>query len=192
MTRRTSPVSRFWFFSLSLVSLRCADVWITFIVTPDLRWEINPLVSIAGLGWSALILSNVIGTVAAVLFAYLSLPQGDALYPPESGYSQKEFISHYLFGERHSFHKIYYVVPYNKKAIVQYCGYVFVRVLTIWSLIVVLYNASVWYSESFRMVISGFRLWITIYGILVFLVLVYSLGFFRSLYAEYGLLSANR
>lgn len=175
----------FWFFSLSLISLRLADLAITYAVSPDLRWEINPLVSVAGLGWFALIAANVFGVAVVVLLFYFSMLRMPGGHPQEPGYSQKEFISHYLFGDRHSFRKIYYVVPHNRRAIVHYSAYVFIRVLTIWSLIIVLHNALVWYSEAFRNVMSDWQLWLAVYALLVFLVLHYSGRYFKTLYAEY-------
>lgn len=186
VNRRFSAISRFWFFSLSLITLRVADICITALVSPDLRWEMNPLVSVAGLGWPALLLANIAGTALVIGFAFFSLPRGEMQYPPEAGYTRKEFIAHYLFGERDTFHKIYYVVPYNKRAIVEYCGYVFVRVLTVWSFVVVLYNFAVWHSEAVRAAIADFSLWISVYALLVVLVLFYSYGFFNLLYADYG------
>ena len=182
---RNNPRREFWFFSLSLIALRLADVGITYVVTPDLRWEINPLVSLAGLGWLALIVANIVGVAVVVLLLYFSQLQVPAWQVPEPGYSQKEFVSHYLFGDRHSFRKIYYVVPHNKWAIVHYSAYVFIRVLTIWSLIIVLHNALVWYSEAFRNLMSDWQLWLGVYVLLVFLVLHFSLRYFRALYAEY-------
>ncbi len=175
----------FWFFPLSFVSLRFADMAITYAVSPDLRWEINPLVSVAGLGWFALIAANALGIAVVVLLFYFSMSRKPDGHPHESGYSQKEFISHYLFGDRNSFRKIYYVVPHNKWAIVHYSAYVFIRVLTIWSLIIVLHNALVWYSEAFRNLMSDWQLWLAVYVLLVFLVLHYSLRYFKTLYAEY-------
>jgi hypothetical protein len=181
---QSRAAGEFWFFPLSLFCLRAADVGITYAVSPDLRWEINPLVSVAGFGWFTLLLYNVIGVVLAVLLFHYSLFKGDVPYPPP-GYSQKEFISHYLFGERNSFRKIYYVVPHNKKAIIQYCGYVFIRVLTVWSLFVVIHNALIWYSEPFRDIMSNLKLWLSVYGLLILLVPLYSLLFFRALYTQY-------
>ena len=91
---RNNPRREFWFFSLSLIALRLADVGITYVVTPDLRWEINPLVSLAGLGWLALIVANVVGVAVVVLLLYFSQLQVPAWQVPEPGYSQKEFVSH--------------------------------------------------------------------------------------------------
>jgi hypothetical protein len=177
----------FWFFSVSLVTLRVADVVITYIVSPDLRWEINPLVSVAGLGWLSLITSNVAGVAVILILFHYSLVRGGDLYPTEPGYSVKEFISHYLFGERHSFRKIYYVVPTNRRAIIEYAGYVSIRVLTVWSLIIVVHNALVWYSEAFRGLMSNLKLWLAVYALLIILTVAYSLRFFKVLYLGYSL-----
>lgn len=182
---RNNPRREFWFFSLSLIALRLADVGITYVVTPDLRWEINPLVSLAGLGWLALIVANVLGVAVVIVLFYFSLAQAPSGQPQEPGYTQKEFISHYLFGDRNSFRKIYYVVPHNRMAIVHYTAYVFIRVLTLWSFVVVLHNVLVWQSAAFRNLMSDWQLWLGVYVLLVILVLHFSLRFFKALYARY-------
>lgn len=178
-------MKQFHLFTFSLISLRAADVGITFIVSPDLRWEINPLVSLAGLGWSALILSNIVGVFLILFFYRYTLIPGNGLFPLQAGYSIKEFISHYLFGNRHSFRKIYYVVPHNKSAILQYCGYVGMRVITVWSLVVVIHNLLTWQSVAYRRSVSAANLWLIVYALLVVLVLVYTLRFFATQYAAY-------
>ena len=175
----------FWFFSLALIVLRLADVGITYVVTPDLRWEINPLVSVAGFGWLALIIANVVGVSLVLVLLYFSQLQLPAWQTPGPGYSQKEFVSHYLFGDRHSFRKIYYVVPHNKAALVHFSAYVFIRVLTAWSFCVVVHNLLVWQSAAFRDWISERQLWLGIYALLIILVLHFSLRFFRARYTEY-------
>lgn len=182
---KNSSRLQFWFFSLSLVSLRCADVAVTYVVTPDLRWEINPLVSVAGLGWLALLVANVLGVALVVTLLYYSSTRPQSQHSLSPGYSLREFISHYLYGDPHSFRKIYFVVPHNRIAIVHYAAYVFVRVLTVWSLVVVVHNIFIWYSDSFRTVMADASLWLVIYGLLVLLVPVYSLRFFSSLYRAY-------
>ncbi len=185
---KNNPGLEFWFFSISLITLRAADVAITYIVSPDLRWEINPLVSVAGLGWPSLITSNIAGVAIILILFHYSRGQGGDLFPREPGYSVKEFVSHYLFGERHAFRKIYYVVPTNRRAIIEYAGYVSIRVLTVWSLIVVVHNALVWHSEDFREIMSGLKLWLGVYALLAFLTIVYSLRFFKVLHLKYRIL----
>lgn len=176
---------QFWLFSLSLIALRCADVAVTYAVTPDLRWEINPLVSVAGLGWRALILANAAGVSLVIALLYYSTSQPHARTQLSPGYSLRQFVSHYLFGDPHSFRKIYYVVPHNRIAIVHYAAYVFVRVLTLWSFVVVLHNVLVWYSPEFRIWMAGAKLWLLVYALLVLLVPVFSLSFFLTLYRQY-------
>lgn len=178
-------MTEFRLFSASLISLRLADVGITFVVSPDLRWEANPLVSVAGLGWGALILANVAGVLLILFFYRYTLVSGGKFFPPKLGYSLREFVSHYLFGDRYSFRKIYYVVPYNKTAILQYCGYVGIRVITVWSLVVVMHNLCVWRWEAYRQVTAEAYLWLGIYGLLILLVVYYSIRFFTRLYAAY-------
>jgi len=178
-------VNSFWPYAFALVALRTADVGITFVVSPDLRWEMNPLVSVAGLGWTALIATNIFGVCVILGFYGYAVSRGGTAFPGESGYSIREFVSHYLFNERHSFRKIYYVVPYNKQAIIEYCGFVAIRVITVWSSLVVIHNLLVWRSGPYREIISTGKLWLIMYVLLIFLVILYSVLFFAGLYSRY-------
>lgn len=78
-------MTEFRLFSASLISLRLADVGITFVVSADLRWEANPLVSVAGLGWGALILANVAGVLLILFFYRYTLVSGGKFFPRSSG-----------------------------------------------------------------------------------------------------------
>lgn len=175
----------FWIQTFALVFLRAADMGITFAASPDLGWEMNPLVSLAGLGWGALILSNVLGVALIVFFYRHAYSFTHSGFPQSSGYSFKQFISYYLFHDAESFHKIYYVVPYNKRALIEYCGYVAIRVVSAWSFLVVAHNLLVWQLPAYRSVMASGKLWLSLYGLLVFLVLAYSFLFFVNLYRRY-------
>lgn len=50
-----------------------------------------------------------------------------------------------------------------------------------------LHNIGVWQSEAFRTFMADGKLWLGVYALLIFLVLHYSLRFFRQLYAEYAM-----
>lgn len=52
--------------------LTLLDLGLTYYNTPDLKLEANPLVSVLGYGWGALIISNILTLVVFILLAYFS------------------------------------------------------------------------------------------------------------------------
>ena len=62
--------TRYRFIRLSIGNLliHLADGLVTYVNTPDLKREANPLVSRLGLGWGALFGANLIGFVFIVLW----------------------------------------------------------------------------------------------------------------------------
>jgi hypothetical protein len=175
----------FWVLPITLVFLRAVDIAITFAVSPDLRAEINPLVSVAGFGWPAILTANLLGVTLILIFYFHSEKKTSYFFPMASGYTGREFVSQYLFGEPDTFHKIYYVVPRNRRAILDYCGFVFMRTVTTWSLVVVSSNILFWFSAGFREMLSDLKIWLGIYIFLVAATVYFSVSFFRIRYREY-------
>ena len=92
------------FLYLILTSL---DNYTTYLVTPDLKWEVNPIVTLFGGGWAPLIIEGVIALVTVAAIAYLPI----IYYKRESvectGF--KEFYSK-EFGKKQK-RKLYKLVP---------------------------------------------------------------------------------
>lgn len=68
MNKKTKAVIIMVIFTL----LTLADCYLTWAQTPDLSMEANPLVSVFGLGWFSLILSNIITLGAFYLLTYFA------------------------------------------------------------------------------------------------------------------------
>ncbi|MBQ5885802.1 MAG: hypothetical protein IIW79_05270 [Clostridia bacterium] len=58
---------KFWILIVVLVLLAFADGLLTFINTPDLSMEGNPLVASLGLGWEALAIANILVFIKSLL-----------------------------------------------------------------------------------------------------------------------------
>lgn len=174
----------FWSLSSSLIFLRTMDAYLTYIITPDLRFEANPLVMFWNQGWSALFLVNFFAVLLSILLLYFSIKYPSDSHPLEPDYTFQGFISHYLYNDKTSFHKIYFVPPYNKKVILSFCGFLFVRVLIGWSIIVVIHNLAILNSESYRHYVNSYKLWLYLYISLLPVTIYYFWKFFR---IEYGI-----
>lgn len=78
----------FWFWLILYVALALADGLLTYIGTPDLALEGNPLVMILGLGWGALISVNVLVLIVVTAMLYYSLVKYRHPYIPYKDYQR--------------------------------------------------------------------------------------------------------
>lgn len=175
----------FWFISFSLVFVRAIDAFLTYSITPDLSHEGNPLVSLANQGWTALIIANLIVVVLSIILLHYSIRFPTNSYPEKGNFSFKEFISYFLYNDQNSFYKIFFFVPYNKKVILNFCGYLFPRVFISWSLIIIFHNLGIMHSNQYLLINHDWNLWIYIYMFLIPITFFYFWKFFRIEYLKY-------
>ena len=78
---------KFWILIVVLVLLTFADGLLTFINTPDLSMEGNPLVASLGLGWEALAIANVLVFALMFITAYYSYFKYKTIYTNETKFT---------------------------------------------------------------------------------------------------------
>jgi len=64
--------TKFYSFSIIALVMAAGDLGITYIGSPDLAFEANPLITVFGLGWSALIIANIIVYAFTVALLYIA------------------------------------------------------------------------------------------------------------------------
>jgi hypothetical protein len=178
---------KFWKLSISLIFVRSTDAYLTYTITPDLSFEANPLVLIGEQGWPTLLFVNILVVFISILLLYFSIYFPPDSYPSEKNYSFKEFVSHFLYNDKTSFHKIYFFVPYNKKTILSFCGFLFPRVFISWSIIIIIHNIGVLSSSIYRHYIFYWNLWFYIYIVLAPITFYYFWKYFKEEYKKYNL-----
>lgn len=82
--------AKFWILITVLLILQLADMSLTYLNTPDLSMEGNPLVAKFGLGWEALIIANVLSFTLAFLVSYYSYFKYKTIYT-----NQTKFTSYF-------------------------------------------------------------------------------------------------
>ncbi len=175
----------FWILSFSLVFVRAIDALVTYTITPDLSLEGNPLVLFANQGWTTLLIVNLIVVCLSILLLHFSIRYPADSYPKESNYNFREFVSHYLYNDKHSFHKIYFFVPHNRKVILSFCGFLFPRVFISWSLLIIIHNLCMIHSSVYLHYNLYWNLWLYVYTFLVPITFYYFWKFFRTEYEKY-------
>lgn len=137
------------------------------------KGETNPLYRFFGVGWTGLIIANVI-IVSLLLYAFYYY---SFKYQPTRHSTAKnlpDFVSELYFQEKGRFSQIFYKIPTNKSAFFAHTGYVMVRIVIVASFIATFHNFCQYYNVPFYNTFRDFvgRPLYVIYGLL-FLISVY-------------------
>ncbi len=81
-----------------ILLLRVSDIYITYLVTPDLSQEWNPLVSFFGHSWSGLLLIQVVLYLIAAYCAYYSISK-NAFSSYKKGLRYGDFVYYHFNGK---------------------------------------------------------------------------------------------
>lgn len=112
---------KFWIFVSLLYLSTVADLGITYVGTPDLSLEGNPLVSIFNLGWTALLTANVIFLIFFTWLIYYTFLQYKR--PIIQCDSYKQYISMLYYQRPDKFNWTFYRFPKNKSILPAIIGY---------------------------------------------------------------------
>lgn len=129
------------YFSIILLHLMLiiADLVSTYIGTPDLAMEANPLVSQFGLGWTTLIVGNIIWWIFISIWSYFPFVQYKRSIIPCEG--RKEYMSMFLFDHPDKKHTWFsFKIPKNKFNWIAHLGYTITVAVMVTRLYVVLMN----------------------------------------------------
>ncbi|MFN0204432.1 MAG: hypothetical protein ACKVTZ_23135 [Bacteroidia bacterium] len=115
---------KFWLVSLWIIFSRAYDAYATYVFTPDLSKEMNPLASILGLGWNPILLI-VMGLTLYVVYAYYcSEFKPYNITPTEKGFSFSQFCTFLYLGRKRHWTAVLYQLPTDFNRIRQYTGVV--------------------------------------------------------------------
>ena len=101
------------------------DAYCTYMLTPDLSKEANPLVSFGGISsWTTLIVILSLLTIYTLYAYYVSLYKPMNLIPKEEGYSFGDFVAYVYLGQKDSWTSVLYKFPRSFKRATHYFGHV--------------------------------------------------------------------
>lgn len=108
----------------SIVILRVLDLYTTFIYTPQLKYEWNPLVRIFGFTWGGVIASQVILVllIAALMYFYFERKPVKGL---PKNLSFIDFMDRYFGEKRNGWLTRVFGIPKNLKKVLVFNGFVF-------------------------------------------------------------------
>ncbi|MCU0392668.1 MAG: hypothetical protein MUE81_16270 [Thermoflexibacter sp.] len=124
---------------LSLLITRLLDGLITYLVTPDLKYEANPIESVLGWGWIGLFVFNLLVVGVVIYLTHLHIYTNFNNYPTQK-YNLKQFISYYFFNTPNQFYRVFYSFPKNRKAFAYAHGYILPRTLIAFGIVIIVHN----------------------------------------------------
>ncbi len=101
--------------SVWLITTRIYDAYETYLFTPDLHKEINPLVKYLHFGWAGLLLAITLLVVYIIISFYTFLFDNSVTLPKESGLSFSAFFTTWYFGKKEKWYKAFYKFPDIKR-----------------------------------------------------------------------------
>lgn len=120
---------------------RLADAVTTYIGSPDLRYELNPVVSVFHSGWLGLFLvtATITGGLLYLAFLHYLRPLSYAELPAASACSLKRFIVYTAFGHRGKLSDFLYRIP-QPSLLARWVGYAGSHTLLYYGVFVVINN----------------------------------------------------
>jgi len=173
---------KFLIILLWILFSKCYDIYCTYLHTPDLSTEANPLVSILGFNWFWLLI--VIGalTMYTCYTLYLISFKPIKLYPLDKGYSFSNFIAYMYFGKKSSWLSIIYRVPPMRNKRFHYTfGNIFVRYLGFAGIVSTVMWLLINNSEAYRVIHNH----LVIYGILISGTFIILYNYYKTNYNKY-------
>jgi len=124
---------------ITIILLRAADLYITYLYTPDLGSEWNPLVSIFGLTWYGFIATQIgiIIFISILMFFYFNRksPKID-----ECNLSLNDFSYVYFYGKMHPWHRRVFTAPLHYRRHLAFNGFLFMVITIAISLFAIIHN----------------------------------------------------
>jgi hypothetical protein len=150
---------RFLATALLIVAARALDAWTTWIATPDLKLEQNPLAKVLHVGWGGLLLVNA-AVVALLVGAAWRAAFAPPMLPRESGLDLHAFVSRYWFSrpEERSIAQAVFWLPADRRVRWAFIGGPGVTLVVVASVIVGAWNLLV-ARGVVRSALTG-RIWI--------------------------------
>lgn len=142
--------TKFFLLTSLLLFARGCDFYSTSLwFFDDPTGETNPLYKLFVVGWTGLIIVNIIifGLIIYAFYYYsfkYSTPKTNS-----ASNTLTDFVSELYFNENGNFLKVFYRTPKNKKILLAHSGYVFVRVFIFISFIATIHNLCQFYNISF-------------------------------------------
>lgn len=162
-----------------LAVTRYADAQTTYLYTPDLNLEANPLASYFGLGWTGLIAAQIIG-IALIMYALWGYCFKRVEVPLfERSISLKRFISLFHFRDTARFWSLFIKFPTNKHSLRAGIGYIVTYVLICISALVSTSTTMLLLSSRYREIYGTYQIPLFLYASVGIFTLFFTVRFYN-------------
>ncbi|MBL4656426.1 MAG: hypothetical protein JKX73_00375 [Flavobacteriales bacterium] len=177
--RQKFSLSKFLTISILVIVSRCYDIFTTYTYIPDLKGEINPIVSVLHLGWIEVLIVQFLGVSLVIYTAYVYCFKTVTLVKYDKSISQSAFVSVFHFSNPNDFVKMLYKLPSNKHSLMYSLGAVLPKGLILFSLLVGTSTTGLIFNESYKAFYRDYNIPIFMYlfSLLVFIYL--AVGFYK-------------
>ncbi|MCT4580857.1 MAG: hypothetical protein N4A35_05510 [Flavobacteriales bacterium] len=161
---------------------RSYDAYCTYLLTPDLNEEANPLVSVIGVSsWTTLLVILSLLTLYVLYVYYISMFTPLNLAPKEKGYSFSNFIAYTYLGKKSHWTSVFYNIPISITRLNNYFGQMLSKFLIYAGIISTIMWLLINYTEFYKTIHNV----TVIYTILIGGCLIIAYKWNKSLYKEY-------
>lgn len=123
----------------TLVTLRLIDLFVTYLYTPLLNQEINPLVSIFGMSWGQFLLSQTVIVIVVCGFsAYYIWGKSHKVEKGDLNYS--DFIYYYFYDELEPWRRRFFKMPKHIDRHFRLLSYVVSLIAILVSILAIIHN----------------------------------------------------
>ena len=175
-------MKKFITLSALLVLTRLADIYTTYLSTPDLKYEFNPLVSKLHLGWTGLILAQMAFLIFLIYALWVYCFKNVDTSTIEKGLSMTRFVSLFYFGNTTSFSKVFYKLPTNKNSFLYSVGYIVTYTLIVISIVISCSTYLLVKNKVYKDFYNNNKLWNYLYVLGFVLLIYYSIKFLKNEY----------
>ncbi len=165
-----------------LCATRISDMVTTYLVTPDLARETNPMASMLDQGWASVIGVQVVLVSAIVALNYYSLFKSQPAHPSQAGLSFGQFATRYYLGRERHWMNLIFRLPHRWSVFVRAFGYTLPRALIVIGLMVTLSSALLSVSQAYA---DSYPPLYVFYVVIVCVALFFYYRFFRIEYDSY-------
>jgi len=171
-----------------LLFSRSYDAYCTYLLTPDLSKEANPLVTILGVSsWTPLLIILSVLTIYVIYAYFISVFRPMNLLPQEKGYTFSNFVAYLYLGVKDHWTSTLYKLPKDINRLNNYMGHILTKCLVfagmVSTIMWVLINNSAFYKT--------FHSAPLIYAILIIGCISITYNWNKSMYRQYLANSSN-
>ncbi len=180
---------KFYIISFFLIISRLADGITTYMVTPDLSLEKNPLVIYLNFGWFAMITLGVLLVLILIFLTYIGQKYQNLFYIRSTTFSN--YVADYFYEKRINSFSFMLKLPKFKKSIV-FLGNTLPLTLIIYSLILTVSNILMYQYDWYPILTHKFFVakWIFFLPLIIFLLL--SINLLYRHYKRFNILDSSK